>query len=34
MYFGADLVVMVKTNIKVFYKETIEKIINDWPLGS
>ena len=34
MEVGAKLIGMVKTNTQVFYKETIEKITKDWPVGS
>ena len=34
MEVGADLIGMVKTNIKGFCKETIEKLGKDWPGGS
>ena len=34
MEIGANLLGMVKTNNKVFYKETIQKITKDWPGGS
>ena len=31
---GADTIGMVKTNTKVFFKENIENITNNWPGGS
>ena len=31
---GADLIGMVKTNTKVFSKDTIEKLTKNWPGGS
>ena len=34
MEMGADFIGMVKTNNKGFYKDTIEKLIKDWPGGS
>ena len=34
MEIGAGLIGMVKTNTKVFCKETIEKLTKDWPGGS
>ena len=34
MEIGAELIGMVKTNIKRFCKETIEKLKKDWPGGS
>ena len=34
MEVGADFIGMVKTNTKVFCKETIEKLTKDWPGGS
>ena len=34
MELGAELIGMVKTNTKGFYKETIEKLTKDWPGGS
>ena len=34
MEVSAKLIGMVKTNIQVFYKETIEKLTKDWPGGS
>ena len=34
MEVGAKLISMVKTNTKGFYKETIEKLTKDWPIGS
>ena len=34
MEVGAKLVGMVKTNTKVFCKDTIEKLTKDWPGGS
>ena len=32
--FGAELIGMVKTNTKGFYKDTIEKLTKDWNGGS
>ena len=34
MELGAELIGMVKTNTKVFCKETIEKLTKNWPGGS
>ena len=34
MEFGAELIGMVKTNTKIFFKETIEKLTKDCPGGS
>ena len=34
MELGAELIGMVKTNTRVFYKETIEKLTKDCPGGS
>ena len=34
MKFGDEFIVMAKTNTKVFYKDTIEKLTKDWPGGS
>ena len=34
MEMAAELIGMVKTNTKVFCKETIEKLAKDWPGGS
>ena len=31
---GADIIGIVKTNLKVFCKDTIENITKDWPRGS
>ena len=34
MDFGAELICMVKTNTKIFCKETIENLTKDWPGGA
>ena len=31
---GAELICMVKTNTKIFCKETIENLTKDWPGGA
>ena len=33
MDIGADMIVMVKTNKKGFFKETIENLTKDWWIG-
>ena len=34
MNVGADIICMVKTNKKLFCKDTIENLTKDWPGGS
>ena len=34
MEVGDEFIGMVKTNTKGLYKETIEKLTKDWPIGS